>query len=268
MGTSSRNGATTGPAEAYNEHFVPALFGPWGEKLARLAQLGPGDEVLDVACGTGALTRAVHALVRPGGSVTGVDANDEMLTVARRIEPSIAWVSGTAEALPFADSSFAAVVSQAALMFFTDKLTALREMQRVLRPGGRLTLAVWDRLDNAPGYAALTQLLAEMFGPATAAAMEPPFALGDTRLLATLFADAGLTGATIDTITGSATYPSVDAMIGAESACVWTLGGLLDEEQFSRLRLAAAAALEQFVRPDGSVVFDVPAHVVTYVAPG
>ena len=106
-----------------------------------------------------------------------------------------------------------------------------------------------------------------LFGPAAAAAMEPPFTLGDKRLLNALFSDAGLPGVTIATIAGAAAYPSVDAMIGAERACVWTLGGLLDEEQFRRLKLAAGQALEQFVRPHGSVVFAVPAHVVTYVAP-
>lgn len=161
MTTSGNTTSTTGPAAAYDEHFVPALFGPWGDKLARLSSVGPGDNVLDVACGTGALTLAVNSLVQPGGSVTGLDANDEMLTVARRKAPTITWVSAPAEALPFVDASFDAVVSQAALMFFADKIQALREILRVLRPGGRLTIAVWDELDHAPGYAALTRLLAE-----------------------------------------------------------------------------------------------------------
>lgn len=98
--------------------------------------------------------------------------------------------------------------------------------------------------------------------------MEPHFALGDKRLLNALFADAGLQVVSIATLAGAAAYPSIAAMMGAERACIWTLGGLLDEQQFERLKRAASTALDPFVRPDGSVVYDVPAHVVTYVAPG
>lgn len=267
MTSADLSSSKSGPAESYDEHFVPALFGPWGERVARLAGVGPGDDVLDVACGTGALARAVNELVQPGGTVTGLDANDEMLAVASRRAPTIKWVGGSAEALPFVDASFDAVVSQAALMFFADKSEAISEMLRVLRPGGRLTVAVWDELDNATGFASLTRLLATLFGDSVAAAMEPPFTLGDKQDLGAVFADAGLPGVTITTVPGAAAYPSIDAMIGAERACIWTLGGLLDDAQFELLRREARTALDEFVQADGSVMFDVPAHVVSYVVP-
>jgi SAM-dependent methyltransferase len=91
-----------------------------------------------------------------------------MLAVARRKYPSIDWRDGRAESLPFADARFDAVLSQFGLMFFVDKVAALREMRRVLRPRGRLAVAVWDALEQSPGYAAFAALLQRLFGAATA----------------------------------------------------------------------------------------------------
>ncbi len=123
-------------AAVYEEFFVPALFQEWAYRVADAVPLRPGDRVLDVACGTGVLARAVAARVSPGGSVAGLDMNPGMLTVAGRVAPAIAWRQGAAESLPYADASFDAVVSQFGLMFFADRQTALREMMRVLAPGG------------------------------------------------------------------------------------------------------------------------------------
>nr|WP_166487956.1 class I SAM-dependent methyltransferase [Mesorhizobium ciceri] len=133
-----------GPAEIYDVQFVPALFAQWGPVVAGEAGVQNGDRVLDVACGTGALTLAAAEIAGPSGSVVGLDANPEMLAVARRKPVQIEWLEGTAEALPLPNNSFDAVVSQFGLMFFEDKPKALAEMMRVLRPGGRLAVAVCD----------------------------------------------------------------------------------------------------------------------------
>jgi ubiquinone/menaquinone biosynthesis C-methylase UbiE len=84
------------------------------------------------------------------GNVTGLDRNDGMLAVAKRLAPGINWQPGLAEALPFAGRSFDRVFSQFALMFFDDRAAALREMRRVMKPGGRMHAAVWDSLDRTP----------------------------------------------------------------------------------------------------------------------
>jgi ubiquinone/menaquinone biosynthesis C-methylase UbiE len=88
------------------------------------------------------------------GSVSVLDANPGMLAVAARLAPGVEWRQGTAESLPYSDQSFNAVVRQFGLMFFTDRRQALREMLRVLAPGGHLAVAVWDSLANTPAYAA------------------------------------------------------------------------------------------------------------------
>ena len=90
--------------------------------------------MLDVACGTGVLARAVADRVGAKGSVVGLDVNPGMLAVAERLAPSITWRQGRAESLPFEKEDFDAVLSQFALMFFEDQVAALEEMKRVLRP--------------------------------------------------------------------------------------------------------------------------------------
>ncbi|MPZ34699.1 MAG: methyltransferase domain-containing protein [Rhodospirillales bacterium] len=251
------------PAEVYDELFVPALFAQWGSRMAEAAAIESGQRVLDVGCGTGVLARAAAERVGPKGLVVGLDPNEQMLAVARRKSTGITWQVGRAEAVPFDDASFDAVVSQFALMFFESKPTAIAEMLRVLRPGGRLAIAVWDALERAPGYLALTELLLGLFGSTVAGAMHAPFALGDRRELLRLLAGTEAAGVEVSTQPGIVSFASADAMISTERACVWTLGGLLDEQQFALLRQRARDVLQPFIRSDGSVQFDCPAHIVT-----
>jgi ubiquinone/menaquinone biosynthesis C-methylase UbiE len=164
MDEAERGQVTANAAEVYEEFFVPALFREWADRVADAAAVGPGARVLDVACGTGALTRAVAARVGARGAAIGLDVNADMLAVARRKAPALEWRQGRAEAFGFDSGRFDAVVSQFGLMFFEDRRAALAEMMRVLRPGGRLAVAVWDALERTPGYGAVTLLLQRLFG--------------------------------------------------------------------------------------------------------
>lgn len=259
---SDRGQVNTAAAEIYEAFFVPALFGEWGSRLADAARIQPGQRVLDVACGTGVLARAVAERVGPAGEVIGLDINEGMLAVARRLAPQIEWRSGPAEALPFEDNSFDAVVSQFALMFFEDRRAALAEMWRVLRPGGHLAIAVWDSLDRTPGYAAMVALLQRLFGDAVADALRAPFNLGDTARLQSLFTEAGIPNAEITTITGAARFASIEAWATTDIKG-WTLAEMIDDAQFHHLLTEAEKELQPFVTPAGSVAFDSPAHIVT-----
>lgn len=251
------------PAEIYDALFVPALFAQWGPRVVAAAAVQHGQHVLDVGCGTGVLACAAAERAGPEGRVVGLDPNDQMLAVARRKSTAVAWQPGRAEALPFNDASFDTVASQFAMMFFESRPAAIAEMLRVLRPAGRLAVAVWDRLEQAPGYLALTDMLQELFGADIARAMHAPFALGDRHELLRLFTGGGAVDAEVRTQPGTVRFASIDAMINTERACVWTLGGLLDEQQFARLRQRARIVLQRFVCSDGSVQFDCPAHIVT-----
>jgi SAM-dependent methyltransferase len=247
----------------YDEQFVPALFRHWGPVMCDAAGIRPGQRVLDVACGTGALTEAVAERVGPRGAVAGLDANPEMLAVARRKHGAIEWHDGRAESLPFADGSFDAVVSQFGLMFFDDRVAALREMRRVLRPAGRIAVAVCDALAHSPGYAALAALLERLFGTRVADAFRAPFVLGDVPALRALCADAGLADASVTQHQGTVRFASIDTLVSTERACVWTLGGLLDDAQFEQLRREAQSVFRPFVDSEGMVVFAMPALLIT-----
>ena len=249
-------------ADVYEQCFVPALFHAWGPVVAGAAGVGPGQRILDVACGTGTLARAASEIAGQTGSVAGLDPNEEMLEVARREAPGIDWVPGRAERLPFPDGRFDAVVSQFGLMFFDDPTVALREMVRVLKPDGRLAVAVCDGLDHSPGYAVLTELLYRLFGESVAAHFRAPFRYGDRDLLRSCFNEAGI-AADIQRHDGMVRFTSIESLVTTERACAWTLGGILGDEQFERLAQAAEESLRPFVGDSGDVAFTMPALIAT-----
>lgn len=253
---------TRTPAEIYDEMFVPALFAHWGPVMCELARIGSGDSVLDVACGTGVLARAARERVGPEGKLVGLDPNPDMLSVARRKSADIAWRDGRAEAIPFADASFDAVVSQFGFMFFEDRAGALREMMRVLRSGGRLAVAVCGAVERSPGYAAFAQLLQSLFGTHVADAFKAPFVLGDPEKLRAICHEAGLVHAEILKRNELVRFSSINAMVSTERACVWTLGGVLNDDQFATLLRESEQALKPFVGTDGAITFDMPALII------
>lgn len=251
------------PAEVYDERFVPALFGPWGPVVASVAGVASGHTVLDVACGTGAAALAAASIVGPSGRVAGLDANPEMLAVARRKSADIDWREGVAETLPFDDASFDAVVSQFGFMFFDDRPRALSEMMRVLRPGGRLAVAVCGAVERSPGYGAFAALLDRLFGREVGDAFRAPFVLGDPEELSGIAQAAGIAGASVEEHNGAVRFDTIADMVATERACVWTLGGILDQDQFNLLLKESEDALRPFAGDDGTVVFDMPALILT-----
>jgi SAM-dependent methyltransferase len=188
--------------------------------------------------------------------------NEGMLVVAKRKAPEIEWRQGHAEVLPFDSNSFDAVVCQFGLMFFENRRAAIEEMLRVLRPSGHLAIAVWDSLENTPGYAAITQLLERLFGNEAAAAMRAPFVLGDTQVLQALFSDAGIPGIQVTTHEGTARFPSISSWVYTDVRG-WTLAEMIDDAQYQLLLKEAESELQRFVTPEGTVAFSSPAHIVT-----
>ncbi|NNF59938.1 MAG: methyltransferase domain-containing protein [Gammaproteobacteria bacterium] len=251
-------------AAAYEDLHVPALFRQWAPRLIAAAAITPGMQVLDVACGTGVLAREVARQVGNDGRVAGLDAGAGMLAVAARMAPEIEWRQGLAESLPFETGSFDAVVSQFGLMFFSDRTLAIREMLRVLKPGGRLAIAVWESLEKSEAYPDAVNLLDRVGGVEAGDALRAPFVLGDTLELAGLFEVAGVQEVEIATHHGRATFPSVRAMVEADlRGWLPVMGVHLSEDRIERILADAEHVLAQFVTVDGSVEFDAPAHIVT-----
>ena len=165
-------------AEAYEATFVPAFFAQWAPILCDTAAIGVGQKVLDVACGTGIVART--AAERAGAAhVVGVDLNQAMLTVARRVRGDIDWRQGDVAALPLADRSFDAVLCQMALMFFPDRIGALREMARVATATGTVAVLVPASLDAQPAYGPFVDMAAQHAGREARSLLNTYFTCGD-----------------------------------------------------------------------------------------
>lgn len=251
-------------ATAYESLYVPGVFQQWAPRVVEAVQLQSDDRLLDVACGTGVLAREAASQLGDEGFVAGVDASPGMLAVAKRLAPSIEWREGTAESLPYEADSFDAVVSQFGLMYFQDRAIAIREMMRVLAPGGRMAVAVWESLDNSEAYPTEVALLERLAGQRAADALRAPFVLGDRVALTTLFQEAGVASIKIATHHGRARFPNIRTMVEADlRGWLPVMGVILTEEHIERILTEAEQALSQHVTPQGTVEFDSPAHIVT-----
>lgn len=248
-------------AEAYQRYAVPALFGPWAHDLVALAKLGSGARVLDVACGTGAVTRLAAAEVGAAGWVAGLDISPGMLDVARSVPApggaAIAWREGSAEAIPFASASFDAVLCQHGLPFVPDRARALAEMRRVLVPRGRLVLAVWQGLEQNPVDAVLAAALVRFGARGQATRQMVSHDLGDAAALRTLVAGAGFQDVTIRSLTKMHRYPSADLFLQRRLAAPE-----LDAATVARMHAEVHPALRPYVEGE-HLVFPTAAHLLT-----
>lgn len=176
----------------YERYFVPAITAPLAEDLVSLAELRPGQDIVDIACGTGIVTRLAAERVGKGSTIVGVDLNPGMLAVARTAATgavAVDWYEADAEALPLADELFDVAFCQFGLQFVAEKTAALREMRRVLKPGGQLFLSVPGPIP--PLFALLEGALVSHLGPVTATFLQTVFSLHEPGQVRGLLADAG-----------------------------------------------------------------------------
>ena len=258
-----RGGRRRDEAETFERDYVPGVFAPWARAVADAAKIARGQSVLDVGCGTGALTREVARRTGAPERVTGLDLDGAMLEVARRLTPAITWIRGSALDLPFPSDRFEAVVSQFAMMFFDGRERGVREMWRVLAPGGRLTVAVWGRLDRAPFHETFVRIAERRAGKDAAGRIRERFSLGDAAELAHIFERAGVP-AKVQTRAGTGSYARIEAF-GSSDIDGWIRKGeMAAEEQgavIDELRDAAAP----FTGAEGALTLPMEGHIVTAV---
>ena len=208
-----------GIAKSY-ETFLAPLLSQWTEQLFQSVALRPGDRLLDVACGTGIVARLAAEYVGATGKIVGLDVTPDMLAVARALSSTthseIEWQEGNAIEMPFADSTFDVAICQQGLQFFSDPLSGLKEMPRVLTPGGRVGLSVWRSTHFNPGYEILANVIEKHLNTEAAAMMRAPFALGDSNALRALLTDAGLQNIRIQFAIREARFPSAEELIRRE----------------------------------------------------
>lgn len=197
-------------AEVYDQEIVSGIFGAWTPDLVARAAPVSGERVLDLACGSGAVTRALAPRVAPDGSIAAVDLSPAMLEVARARGAdggAVEWHQASADQLPLPNAGVDLVTCQQGLQFFPDRSGAIAEVVRVLRPGGRVALSVWCGLDANPLQKAFNESLLAHTG---AAIFTAPFSFGDPDVLRALLSDGGLEVVTIEAETRTAAFDSLE----------------------------------------------------------
>jgi SAM-dependent methyltransferase len=208
------------------------------------------------------LARAAADRVTNTGKIIGLDRNPGMLAVARRTRPEIEWHEGDIKELPFDDAVFNVVVSQFALMYFNDRVAALSEMMRVLKPGGRLAVAVWGPFEHAISYVILTDIARRRCDDAAADVLTSPFVLGNKDDLLDLFRSAGIDDAMVELHPGLMSFPSIATFVEAEIKGS-PLAELLDDSDYMALLTEAEERLQQFQTVHGDVVMPLNAYIAT-----
>lgn len=182
-------------ADLYERYLVPTLFTPWAHDLLEAAALQLGERVLDVACGTGSVTRLIGPQIGPQGHLTAVDLNTDMLKAAQTYitttAPPIRWLQADVVEMPVDDADFDVVLCQQSFQFFPDKLGALQEMHRVLASDGRLAFNISRGLGQNPYIRALADALENHVGADAGESMRAPCGFGDAEMLRTLLKQAG-----------------------------------------------------------------------------
>jgi ubiquinone/menaquinone biosynthesis C-methylase UbiE len=255
--------------EVYERDLVPAVFGPWASRVIELATPQPGERVVDVACGTGVVTRLAAERVGASGQVVGVDLNPAMIAVAQSVASKlpnmpIEWREASAMSLPLSDRAFDIVYCQLGLQFFADRPAALREMYRVLVPAGRLGVMVWRSIQYSPGFGALADALEHHVSSEAAAIMRAPFALHEADDLQALIADAGFREIMIQPATGMVRFPSVEHFVRSYVAGSPLAGHVAKVSDNARAALISdtASLLASFVSAEG-LAFPIEAHLAS-----
>jgi SAM-dependent methyltransferase len=254
-------------AQLYDTYLVPLIFQPYAIDLAHRLASRPATRVLEIAAGTGVVTRALASALPERVPIVATDLNQTMLDHAAALGTvrPVTWRQADALQLPFEDNTFDAVVCQFGAMFFPSKAKAFSEARRVLEPGGTFIFSVWDRIEHNEFADVVTAAMASLFpsDPPRFLA-RTPHGYHDRLVIERDLADGGF-GAAADVVTMAARSRAASAMIPAIAYCKGTpLRNEIEARDASRLdratEVAAEALAERFGR--GAVDGKIQAHII------
>ena len=254
--------------ETYERYLVPLIFEPYARDLAERVAAAKPRQVLEVAAGTGVLTRALAARLPADARMTATDLNQPMIDHAKTRQPDdgrIAWRQADALALPFDDQSFDAVACQFGVMFFPDKIKGYREAHRVLKPGGGYFFSVWDEISTSEFADVVAQTLAEEFPQDPPRFMaRTPHGYHDVEQIRADLKAAGFADVSVDIV--DARSKASSARDAAIAYCQGTpLKNEIEARDASRMEEATTKATEAVARRFGNGAVDgrIRAFVIT-----
>lgn len=249
---------------AYDRHLGPMFFQPYAEDIAARLNVTANSSVLELACGTGIVTRVLREQLPATACLVATDLNEPMMQIAAAKftqADAVEWKQADATNLPFSDASFDAVVCQFGLMFFPDKPLSAREAFRVLKPGGVFLFNVWDSLGQNPLGQVAHETIASFFEKDPPAFYQVPFGYHDHGEIRRLLDDAGFRDVRVETVSKmSIPTRAEDAAAGLVQGspiaiAIADRGGSL----FGEITKAVASALEKHF---GSSTFQAPMRAV------
>lgn len=239
----------------YDEYLVPLIFSVYADDLARrIAALSPSD-LLEIAAGTGAVTRAVAALLPAGVRYVATDLNEPMLAVAKQRQgedPRMTWRQADALMLPFEDSAFDVVCCQFGTMFFPDRSKGYAETKRVLKADGTYLFSVWDRIEDNVFADDATTALGKMFPDNPPLFMaRTPHGYHDKAVIKADLERAGFKDISIETLAAMSRGPTAEYV--ATAYCQGTpLRGEIEARDASKLQAATDAVAQAIRKRHGS----------------
>lgn len=253
--------------QLYDEYMVPLIFEPYAADLASRVAMRRPSCLLEIAAGTGVVTRHLASALAAEVRIVATDLNQAMLDRAASVGTSrpVEWRQADAMQLPFQDESFDVVVCQFGAMFFPDKPKAFSEVKRVLRAGGAFIFNVWDTIDQNEFAAAVTFALQEMFPADPPRFMaRTPHGYSDTEVIARHLVEGGFTRPPIFTTLAAksrATSPSIPAIAYCQGTLLRTE---IETRNPSGLVQATNAATAEIRKRcgDGAVEGKIQAHIV------
>lgn len=252
----------------YEKIFVPMIFEPYAQEMAGRVAMSQPRDVLEIAAGTGVLTRAMAARLGRDARIVATDLNQPMLDLAiagQAADDRVTWKQADGLALPFGNQGFDAVVCQFGVMFFPDRIAGYREARRVLRSAGRYLFSVWDAIQSNAFVLNVTQTLHDLFPDDPPRFMErTPHGYHDIPAITADVRAAGFSSVEIETIAYSS-----HARSALDAATAYCQGNPLAVEIEARApgklqdvtETVAAGLRRQF--GDGAIEGSIRAHIVT-----
>ena len=225
----------------YDQYLGPVLFEPYALDIIERIDKAVFKNVLELACGTGRVTRHLANCLDENGIIIASDLNPDMLEVARIVvkNPRIKWMVADAQELVFPDHHFDHVICQFGVMFFPDKPKAFNEAYRVLQPGGRFLFNVWDGLDVNPRSAIIKTVMDELMGEAAPDFMSKgPYSFYDKELIHQMLNEAGFNNIQLDVVKKTSYYATAEDLVK----------GFVDGSPLSSYLVQQSPALQQTIR--------------------